>query len=63
MHLIASSRGIADSEFMTKNAKTTDFAMNISIEGKQLVYSQTTSLDIYNNQFAHTDTSTLIKVE
>ncbi|RTZ17498.1 DUF1794 domain-containing protein [Vibrio aquaticus] len=63
MILRASSRGIAESEYMTENAKTTDFIMNLSIADDTLTYSQTTSLDIYGKPFAHTDSSTLERVK
>ncbi|WP_286299737.1 heme-binding beta-barrel domain-containing protein [Vibrio apostichopi] len=62
MTLVASKRGIAESEYMTDNATTTGFTMNISISDDTLTYSQTTGLEIYDNAFAHTDSSTLIKV-
>ncbi|CAH7147333.1 conserved exported hypothetical protein [Vibrio chagasii] len=63
MTLVASKRGIAESEYMTDNATTTDFTMNISISDDTLTYSQTTGLEIYDKTFAHTDSSTLIKVK
>ncbi|MFM2588121.1 heme-binding beta-barrel domain-containing protein [Vibrio sp. TBV020] len=63
MTLTAAPRGIAESEYMTNNAKTTGFVMNISITDQQLTYSQTSSLDIYGKPFAHTDSSTLQKVK
>ncbi|MEZ9314764.1 heme-binding beta-barrel domain-containing protein [Vibrio lentus] len=63
MTLVASKRGIAESEYMTDNATTTDFTMNISISDDTLTYSQTTGLEIYDNAFAHTDSSTLVKVK
>ncbi|MEZ9191351.1 heme-binding beta-barrel domain-containing protein [Vibrio sp. 10N.286.52.F8] len=63
MTLVASKRGIAESEYMTDNATTTGFTMNISISDDTLTYSQTTSLEIYDNAFAHTDSSTLVKVK
>jgi hypothetical protein len=63
MTLVASKRGIAESEYMTDNATTTDFTMNISISDDTLTYSQTTGLEIYDKAFAHTDSSTLIKVK
>ena len=63
MTLVASKRGIAESEYMTDNATTTGFTMNISISDDTLTYSQTTGLEIYDNAFAHTDSSTLIKVK
>ena len=61
MILTAAKRGIAESEYMTDNATTTDFTMNLSISEQQLTYSQTTTLDIYGRPFAHTDSSTLVK--
>lgn len=63
MTLVSSKRGIAESEYMTDNATTTGFTMNISISDDTLTYSQTTGLEIYDNAFAHTDSSTLVKVK
>ena len=63
MTLVASKRGIAESEYMTDNATTTNFTMNISISDDTLTYSQTTGLEIYDKAFAHTDSSTLVKVK
>ncbi len=63
MTLVAAKRGVAESNYMTDNATTTDFTMNMTIEGNTLTYSQTTSLEIYNKAFAHTDSSTLVKVD
>ncbi|MCZ8488658.1 heme-binding beta-barrel domain-containing protein [Vibrio lentus] len=54
MTLVAPKRGIAESEYMTDNATTTGFTMNISIADDTLTYSQTTGLEIYDNAFAHT---------
>lgn len=55
-------RGIAESQFMNENGTTTDFTMTLDFtqEGT-LKYSQTTSLDIYDKPFSHTDVATLIK--
>ena len=63
MTLVASKRGIAKSEYMTDNVTTTNFTMNISISDDTLTYSQTTGLEIYDKAFAHTDSSTLVKVK
>ncbi|WP_047046788.1 heme-binding beta-barrel domain-containing protein [Vibrio mexicanus] len=63
MTLVASERGIAESNYMTENASTTSFTMNIQISEDTLTYTQSTGLDIYGNQFAHTDSSTLQKVQ
>ncbi|OBT16936.1 hypothetical protein A9264_09400 [Vibrio sp. UCD-FRSSP16_10] len=63
MSLKVAARGIAESNYMTANASTTDFSMNIKIDGDTLTYSQTTALDIYNSSFAHTDSSVLERVK
>ncbi|CAM4054761.1 MULTISPECIES: heme-binding beta-barrel domain-containing protein [Vibrio] len=63
MTLKVAARGIAESNYMTANASTTDFTMNIKIDGDTLTYSQTTALDIYGNAFAHTDSSVLERVK
>ncbi|MGL6257844.1 heme-binding beta-barrel domain-containing protein [Vibrio sp. WXL103] len=63
MTLVAPERGVAESSYMTENAKTTAFTMNIKFDETTLTYSQSTGLEIYGNQFAHTDSSTLIKVQ
>ena len=63
MTLKVSDRGIAESNYMLNNASTTDFSMNIKIDGDTLTYSQTTALDIYNKSFAHTDSSVLERVK
>lgn len=57
-------RGIAESEYMTKNDTTTDFSMILDISEKDMIkYSQTTSLHVYDKPFSHTDSSTLIRVK
>lgn len=57
-------RGIAESEFMTKNDTTTDFSMTLDMSKKgKLQYTQITSLHVYGKPFAHSDSSTLIKVK
>ncbi|PMO50918.1 hypothetical protein BCT07_08180 [Vibrio breoganii] len=63
MTLKVSDRGIAESNYMLNNASTTDFSMSIKVDGDTLTYSQTTSLDIYNKSFAHTDSSVLERVK
>ncbi|MGR5541244.1 hypothetical protein ACPV5V_22085, partial [Vibrio campbellii] len=55
MTLVASGRGIAESNYMTENASTTSFTMNIKFDDETLTYTQSTGLDIYGKQFAHTD--------
>ncbi|MCL9773585.1 heme-binding beta-barrel domain-containing protein [Vibrio methylphosphonaticus] len=63
MTLKMSSRGVAESNFMTENATTTDFTMNLNIEGDTLTYSQSTMLEIYDGVFSHTDASVLERVK
>ncbi|MGF1751116.1 MULTISPECIES: heme-binding beta-barrel domain-containing protein [Vibrio] len=63
MTLKMSGRGVAESNFMTENASTTDFTMNLNIEGDKLTYSQSTMLKIYSGVFAHTDASVLERVK
>ncbi len=63
MTLVAASRGIAESEFMTENASTTGFEMTISVDGDTMTYTQNTLLDIYGQAVSHTDASTLVRVQ
>ena len=56
------SFGIVQSPFMLEKARTTAFKMRLSIEGDELRYEETTSLDIYGRPFEHTDGSTLQRV-
>ncbi len=59
-----SSEGIAQSKFMVDSASTTGFNMMIDFTEKdKLHYSQTTNLKIYGKPFAHSDSSTLEKVQ
>ncbi|WP_330923934.1 heme-binding beta-barrel domain-containing protein [Candidatus Sororendozoicomonas aggregata] len=62
MTLKSSDKGIAESNFMNKNAKTNSFVMNIKIEKNKLSYTQTTDLAIYGKSFSHTDGGNLVKV-
>ncbi|MCG7499673.1 heme-binding beta-barrel domain-containing protein [Vibrio sp. Of7-15] len=63
MTLVSSNQGIAESNFMSDNASTEDFIMNLNITKDRLVYSQTTSVEVYGEDFSHTDASTLYKVK
>ena len=54
--------GIVQSPFMLEKAKTTAFSMRLSIQGDELSYEETTSLDIYGRQFEHTDACKLQRV-
>ncbi|EOV0110564.1 heme-binding beta-barrel domain-containing protein [Vibrio parahaemolyticus] len=57
-------RGIAESSYMSQNDSTTNFAMFFDMSEKDtLRYTQTTSLHVYGKPFAHTDSSTLIRVK
>ncbi|TEW53108.1 DUF1794 domain-containing protein [Psychromonas sp. RZ22] len=57
-------QGIAESQFMTENATTTDFSMVLDFSKKDtLSYSQSTALNIYGKPFAHTDSGTLEKIK
>jgi len=62
MTLTAPVNGVAESSYMTKNAKTVGFTMNIEISDNKLSYSQVTNLEIYGKPFGHTDSGTLVKV-
>jgi len=54
--------GIAESQFMTKNATTTDFYMTLDFSEENILsYSQTTALDIDGKHFSHTDAERLKK--
>jgi hypothetical protein len=63
MTLVSKAKGVAQSEFMTKNASTTGFTKTISIKNDTLTYNQTILLDIYGSKMTHTDTSTLKKIK
>ncbi|MGF1704199.1 heme-binding beta-barrel domain-containing protein [Photobacterium makurazakiensis] len=63
MTFVAAKRGIAESNFMTENASTTSFTMNLNIDGDTLTYSQSTGLNIYSKSLVHTDSSTLQRVK
>ena len=57
-------RGIAESSYMSANDSTTDFMMSLDFSVKdQLKYNQTTSLQVYGQPFAHSDSGTLIKIK
>ncbi|MEZ8080256.1 heme-binding beta-barrel domain-containing protein [Enterovibrio norvegicus] len=61
MTLVASSEGIAQSNFMSEKASTKGFTMNIKIDGNKLTYTETVKLDIYGKPFSHTDSDTLVR--
>lgn len=51
--------GIIQSPFMRDNAKTTEFRHNIKVEADNMVYDETTVLDIYGRIYDHTDRNRL----
>ena len=53
---------IVQSPFLTEKAKTTAFSHEIRVTGDEMVYTETTSLDIYGRKFKHTDDSKLKRV-
>lgn len=58
------SNGVAESEFMVKNAATNSFVMTLNLTNpKQISYQQTTMLQIYGRPFPHTDSSILNKIK
>ncbi len=50
---------IIQSPFMQNKAKTTAFAHTISVTANELIYAETTMLDIYGRSFEHTDKNVL----
>jgi len=52
---------IVQSPFMRDNAKTTAFAHTISVSSNELIYAETTMLDIYGRSFEHTDKNILTR--
>lgn len=59
-----SNRSVAESNFMSKNDSTIDFMMTLDFsEENKLKYNQTTNLKVYGKPFAHSDSSSLIKVK
>ena len=60
----ASTRGVAETEYMTKNDTTKNFTMRLDFSKKDVItYSQATSLHVYGKPFTHTDSSTLVRVK
>ncbi len=52
---------VVQSPFMHANAKTLAFKHTIALTNDELVYNETTMVDIYGNVFEHTDTNTLTR--
>jgi len=53
--------GIIQSPFMQKKSRTEHFVHNLTVSGKTLSYSETTTLNIYGKRFLHTDSNTLTR--
>jgi len=53
--------GIVQSPFLQKKAKTEQFVHTVTISGKTMTYSETTTLSIYGKKFQHVDGNTLTK--
>ncbi len=53
--------GIIQSPFMQKKARTEQFVHTVTISGKTMTYSETTTLNIYGKRFQHTDGNTLTR--
>ena len=53
--------GVIQSPFMRDNARTIEFRHNLTINGNQLSYHETTVLEIYGSRFDHTDQNELTR--
>lgn len=53
--------GILQSPFMSEKARTVAYGHGLTIDGDQLSYEETTSLEIYGNSFEHTDHNVLMR--
>ena len=54
--------GISQAPFMAKKAKTIEFIHNVKVNGDELIYKETSVLEIYGKTFDHTDENTLRKI-
>ncbi|MBS0452904.1 MAG: FABP family protein [Proteobacteria bacterium] len=63
MTLKAMPGGIAESEYLAKNGRTTAFSMTLDLSGDDLKYSQQTGLQIYNKSFEHIDSDALARAK
>ena len=53
--------GIVQSPFMRDNAKTVAFKYEGTVDGDSFRYAETTSLEIYDRSFEHTDENELVR--
>lgn len=60
-NLDADNPGIAQSPFMKNNAKVTEFKRELKFSGNKIIYSQQTTVNIYNKVFNHEDSNELVK--
>ena len=51
--------GVAQSRYMLEKAKTVKFARKLTLDGDNLIYSESTLLDIYGREYDHTDMNRL----
>lgn len=51
--------GISQSPFMQEKARTVAFEHQVKVNGDEMSYSETTSLEIYGKSFEHTDGNSL----
>lgn len=53
--------GIVQAPFMQQKARTTSFTHSITVDDNSLLYSETTTLEIYGKTFEHTDKNELVR--
>lgn len=59
----AEGTGIAQSDYMFRNGRTTAFTHTITVKGDQMRYTESTVLDIYDKRsYDHKDVNTLTRV-
>ena len=54
--------GISQQPFLQEKAKTVAFDATFTVQGDELHYEETTSLEIYGRSYAHTDVNTLKRI-
>jgi len=53
---------IAQSPFLRDHARTLGFSLRLELRGDQLIFSETTKLQIYGRHFEHTDQNVLTRI-
>src|SRR5450756_1086524 len=61
MTLKTQSKGVAETQYMLKNASTEAFSVTFTLSGNTLKYDQKTDLQVYGKPFSHTDSSSTLK--